>query len=86
MVKVHAHGKSLKVLIPPTPPHSTSATQGTIDFFDTCKITPAALQLANTSNDIISRYKKFTLSWQVKKESTSTHHLHIGYYKASIKH
>ena len=40
----------------------------------------------NSNTDIVTRYKDFKSSWAIRKESTSTHHLHIGHYKAALKH
>ena len=67
-----------------TPPPSSSPD--TSDFLSACRISHEAEELKHRQNDILTRYLDFKKSWQIRKESTCTHNLHIGHYKAAIRH
>ena len=81
----HGESKGAKQVIDGTYVPPVSATQATVDFLASCKGTPLTQQLVNSDNDVVTRYKKFSSGWKIRKESTCTHHLHIGHYKASLK-
>ena len=66
------------------PPASSSPE--TTAYLSACRISREAIELERTQNDITSRFIDFKKSWEIRKESTCTHNLHIGHYKAAMKH
>ena len=67
-----------------TPPAFSSPE--TVDYLTACRISPEAKELERKQNDIMTRYLDFKRSWAIRKESTCTHNLHIGHYKAAMRH
>ena len=41
--------------------------------------------MSNTPQDIVKRYTAHIAAWKIRKESTCTHHHHIGHYKAVLR-
>ena len=64
-------------------PNSTSTA--TKEFLSACKVNKGVEKI-NTSHGIRSRYKYVQASWSKRRESTSTHGLHVGHYKAAMTH
>ena len=80
----HGEGPQIQRVLQGTyvPPENT--TQDTKDFLNTCKLDQSNDRL-DTNDDIIKRYKSHIAAWKIRKESTCTHHHHIGHYKAALR-
>ena len=60
------------------PPTTSEATK---DFLTNCKKANNAT-IPPTQPDIVTRYKNYIISWNRRKEKTSSYNQHIGHYKA----
>ena len=80
----HGEGPQIQSVLQGTyiPPENT--TQETKDFLNACKVDQNN-DLLETNDDIITRYKSHIAAWKIRKESTCTHHHHIGHYKAALR-